>query len=144
MENRSEGMKVRDVMTPNPQCMPSGASIVSAAQVMRDQDIGDVLVADDNLLRGVVTDRDLVIRALASGSDLSSLTLADVCTEELFCVKEDATFDDAARLMADKAVRRVPVVNDNRLVGIVSLGDLALERDPDSVLGGISAAEPSN
>lgn len=135
---------VRDVMTTDLVACPSTASIADAARFMRDRDIGDVLVVDDGKVRGIVTDRDIVVRCIADGGDASSARLADVCSSQLTTVGSDAGIEEAAQIMRDNALRRLPVVDDGTAVGIVTLGDLAVEVDPSSALGGISAAKPTS
>ena len=134
---------VRDVMTTNLVTCPSSAPLKDAAGYMRDRDIGDVLVVDDGSIRGIVTDRDIVVRCVAEGGDVREATVGDVCTADLTTVSADATIEDAARLMRDNALRRLPVVDRGMPVGIVTLGDLAVQADPSSALGGISAASPN-
>jgi CBS domain-containing protein len=135
---------VRDVMTTDLVSCRSEAPIAEAARHMRDRDIGDVLVVDDGQVRGIVTDRDIVVRCLAEGGDVSKATIGDVCTSALQTVRSDAAIAEAAAIMRDHALRRLPVVDDGAAVGIVSLGDLAVESDPKSALGGISAARPNS
>ncbi|MGH9228742.1 MAG: CBS domain-containing protein [Acidimicrobiales bacterium] len=134
---------VRDVMMTNPLSVDAAASVRQAAEVMRDNDIGDVLVVGDGSLRGIVTDRDIVIRALADGRQPDATPVGDVCSPKLTVVDAQAEVDDAAELMGRHAVRRLPVVENNEVVGIVSLGDLARRSDPESALGDISAAPPN-
>lgn len=135
---------IREVMTPSPLALQSNTTVVDAARTMRDSNIGDVLVLDDSAgVCGIVTDRDIVVRAIADGQDPSSVKLADICTEGVVTVDADASVDEAARIMRDGALRRIPVLEDGSPVGIVSLGDLAVEQDPTSALGGISAAPPN-
>lgn len=93
--------------------------------------------------RGLVTDRDLVVRVLAEGGDVGERTVHQACSEELVSVGPDDAAEDAVRLMRRRTVRRLPVVEDGRAVGIVSLGDLAAESDPGSALGEISTAAPN-
>ncbi|MBU8553315.1 CBS domain-containing protein [Streptomyces sp. Babs14] len=134
---------VRDIMTDHPVTVEPLTSVTAVARVMRDRDLGAVLVTDGDELRGLVTDRDLVIRAVAEGGDPERTTVAGVYSdEELVTVRPDDELERAVELMREHAVRRVPVVDDGRPVGIVSLGDLALERDPESALGDISVARP--
>lgn len=136
--------KVRDVMTHRPVTLPEDAPVVRAAKLMRDQGIGDVLVTTENeQLCGVVTDRDIVVRAVADARDITATPVGSLCSSDLVTVRPDDEADDVVRLMRDKAIRRVPVVEEGHLVGIVSLGDLALERDPSSALSDISAAPPN-
>jgi CBS domain-containing protein len=135
---------VRDVMTTNVVYLPSETTLAEAAQTMREQDIGDVVVADGDNLTGLVTDRDIVVRAVAERCDPSSTTIGEIVSRDLITVRPDDSIHSAALLMRDHAVRRVLVCDDKGLVGIVSIGDLAEDMDPDSVLGGISRAEPNN
>ncbi len=135
---------VSDVMTTNLVTCPTTASIADVARLMRDRDIGDVLVTDHGELRGIVTDRDIVVRCVASGDDLSRASLMSACTNDLTTVTPDTPIDRAAQIMGEGALRRLPVVDDGIPVGIVSIGDLAIERDPNSALGQISAQRPNN
>lgn len=132
---------VRDIMTAAPVTVEPQASVTAVARIMRDENIGAVLVTDHDRLRGLVSDRDLVVRALAEGGDPEQTTVATACSEDLVTVGPDEDLDHAVQLMREHAVRRVPVVEEGRPVGIVSLGDLAIERDPESALGDISAAK---
>ncbi|MFF8970141.1 CBS domain-containing protein [Streptomyces sp. NPDC014995] len=132
---------VRDIMTAEPVTVEPQASVTSVARLMRDENIGAVLVTEEDRLRGLVSDRDLVVRALAEGGDPEQTTVASVCSDDLVTVTPDEDLDHAVQVMREHAVRRVPVVEEGRPVGIVSLGDLAIERDPDSALGDISAAK---
>ncbi len=135
---------VSDVMTTNLVTCPTTASIADVARLMRDRDIGDVLVTDHGELRGIVTDRDIVVRCVANGDDLSRALLTSACTTDLTTVTPDTPIDSAAQIMGDRALRRLPVVDAGIPVGIVSIGDLAIERDPNSALGQISAQRPNN
>lgn len=136
---------VRDVMTAGPVTVPPDATLIDAAQQMRDKDIGDVLVVDmEGRLRGIVTDRDIVVRALADGREARATTVGDVCSPDPVSVAPDDAVDRAVDMMRDKAIRRLPVIDNGRLVGVVSLGDMAIERDPQSALGQISAAAENN
>jgi CBS domain-containing protein len=117
------------------------ASLVEAAQRMRDNDIGDVLVVEsDGRLRGIVTDRDMVVRALAEELEARNTTIDDVCSTDLVAVDVEEDTDRAVELMRERSIRRVPVVDRGQVVGMISLGDMAIERDPGSVLAQISAA----
>ena len=136
---------VRDVMTKNPLSLPETASLSQAARAMRDSHIGVVLVTDSSdKLAGLVTDRDIVVRAVADGQDPNHVPLSRILSKPEFELKPDSSIDRAVKMMSDAKVRRLPVVDENgRCVGIVSLGDLAVARDPKSALGRISSA-PSN
>jgi CBS domain-containing protein len=134
---------IRDVMTANPTTMPMSASVLDAAHTMRDSNIGDVIVVDNGNVCGIVTDRDLVIRAMAQGRDPAKTKLGDICSHDLTTVSPSDSIDKAVQLMRQKAIRRLPVVEGGRAVGVVSIGDLAQERDPQSALSDISAAPPN-
>jgi CBS domain-containing protein len=110
---------------------------------MRDQNIGAVLVTEKDHLRGLVSDRNLVVRALAQGADPEQTTVANACSDDLVTIGPDDDLDRAVGMMREHSVRRIPVVEGDQVVGIVSLGDMAIERDPRSVLGDISAARPN-
>jgi signal-transduction protein with cAMP-binding, CBS, and nucleotidyltransferase domain len=99
---------------------------------MRDENVGDVLVTQDGMLCGLLTDRDIVVRAVAEGRDLTGTRLADVCSAGIVTVSPDEAAEVALRLMRDRAVRRLPVVEDGRPVGVVSVGDLTSGRDEAS------------
>jgi CBS domain-containing protein len=133
----------RDVMTPDPISVSADASVIEAARVMRDQDIGDVLVARDGVLLGIVTDRDIVVRVLAEGLDPEETPVEQASSGQLVVVRADDTVSSVVRQVRDSAIRRVPVMEDGHAVGIISLGDLARELDPESALADISAA-PAN
>jgi CBS domain-containing protein len=135
---------VRDLMTTDVVRLQVDITLDRAAKVMRERDIGDVVVADNERLVGLVTDRDMVVRAIADGLDPGNTTLGMVVSRELVTVRSDDTARSAARLMRERAIRRVLVVDEQQLVGILSIGDLAAEIDPESVLGGISGAAPNN
>jgi CBS domain-containing protein len=134
---------IRDVMTGNPITLPATSSVVDAARTMRDSNIGNVIVVDNGRICGIVTDRDITVRGVAEGRDVSSLKLRDICSQEITTLSPTDSVDDAVRLMREKAIRRLPVVEGGKPVGIVSLGDLAVEKDPHSALGNISAAPPN-
>ncbi|CAL9343555.1 CBS domain-containing protein [Streptomyces sp. enrichment culture] len=134
---------VRDIMTAAPVTVGPQTSVAQAARLMRDHDLGAVLVTDDGRLRGLVTDRDLVVRSVAEGLDPEETTVVRACSEDLVTVRPDDELDVAVRLMRDHAVRRVPVVDGEHPVGVLALGDVALERDPESALGDISVARPN-
>ena len=134
---------VQDVMTPDPITLPLSASLIDAAKMMRDVGIGDVVVVDGDEVLGIVTDRDIVVRGIADGCDAQSTALIDICSRELTTVSPDDQVGTAVRLMRENAIRRLPVVARGRPVGIVTLGDLALEQDRGSALADVSAAPPN-
>jgi CBS domain-containing protein len=111
---------------------------------MCEADIGDVIVTNEKgYICGIVTDRDIVVRAVAQGSDCQGTKLGDICSRELTTLSPDDSIDDAVCLMRERAVRRLPVVEQGCPVGIVSIGDLALAKDPTSALADISGAPPN-
>ncbi|MFI6144857.1 CBS domain-containing protein [Streptomyces sp. NPDC051109] len=135
--------RVHEVMTEKPVTVDGLTSLAEAARVMRDADIGDVLVLEGGRLRGILTDRDLVIRAMAEGRDPAETTVRAICSPEPITVGPADGVDQAAYLMRHHALRRLPVqTEDGELVGVVTLGDLEVERDPGSALAAIAAAEP--
>jgi len=134
---------VRDVMTPLPRVLDASASVMDAAEIMRDSDIGDVVVLEDRQLYGILTDRDIVVRVLAEGSDPATVRVGQVCSRELTTIPPTASVGDAVRLIREKAIRRLPVVEEGEVVGIVSMGDIAVARDRKSALGDVSAAPPN-
>jgi ATP-dependent Lon protease len=137
--------KVQDVMTQQVYCVKKTATVREVARVMHEKEIGDVLVVDDDgRLCGIVTDRDIVVRAVAENRDLDTMTAADIETEKLVTLAPGASADEAVRLMREKAIRRIPVVDKDMPVGIVTIGDIARQRDASSALGQISAAKPNN
>lgn len=134
---------VRDVMTLYPTAVPAETTLVQAAQLMRDREIGDVLVTRGDRLVGIVTDRDLTVRATADGLDPRTTPIDCCISPELVVVEAGDDVGTAVEALRDRAIRRVPVVDGEVVVGIVSIGDLARERDPDSTLAAISTA-PAN
>jgi len=142
-------MRVHDVMTKTAVCTRPDASLEEAAERMKSLDVGALPVCSDDRLVGMVTDRDIAIRSVAEGHNPRLEHVRDVMTPELVYCFEDQDTEDAARLMRDKQIRRLPVLNrDKRLVGMVSLGDLARETDDGQAAGQtlktISEAPPNH
>jgi len=135
--------KIANVMTPAPVTVPLTALIRAAAALMRDAQVGDVLVVDGERLIGIVTDRDLVVRGLAEGADPDIVSVAEVATASPVTVGPQDDPAEAVALMRRHGVRRVPVVEEGVAVGVVSIGDLAQDRDGTSVLAAISAQAPT-
>jgi CBS domain-containing protein len=134
--------KVEEIMTRDPRTVDASDTVTDAARVMRDSDIGDVVVMEDGQVAGIVTDRDIVVRGVAEGREPDSTAVSEVCTTGVETIEPEASVDDALSAMREKDIRRLPVAKNGRPVGIVSLGDLAVEREPDSTLADISAASP--
>ena len=127
-------MNIRDVMTPNPRTVSPEESIQNAARIMRDEDTGAVPVVENGRPVGMVTDRDIVVRAVADGGQLDR-PIRDIVTGHVISASPDMSTREAAELMSEHQVRRLPVVENERLVGIVSIGDLAVKEGKDSRTG---------
>jgi CBS domain-containing protein len=134
---------VNEVMTRAPHAIDATETVRAVALIMDEAAVGAVIVERDRKLCGILTDRDIVVRCLAKGGDPDLMTAGAVCSPNLTTLSARDTVDNAIALMASKAIRRIPVVDNGRAVGIVSLGDLAQYRDPTSALGGISSATPN-
>jgi signal-transduction protein with cAMP-binding, CBS, and nucleotidyltransferase domain len=134
--------KVRDIMTPNPVGVYYDQTIAEAARLMRDAGVGAALVVNGDSLGGVVTDRDLVIRGLAAGADADA-PVGPLCSSKLVGVDAGADIADAELLMRENAVRRLPVIQDGQIVGIISLGDIAVSGNSQSSLAAVSRATPN-
>jgi CBS domain-containing protein len=135
--------KVSDLMTSAPASLRPAQPLTEAAKAMREQGIGSVLVVDDGRLKGLVTDRDIVVRAVADGRDPGRTTLAEVCSPDLVTAAPDDDADTAVQRMRERGVRRIPVVDGDRPVGVLSIGDMAIERDERSALADISVQKPN-
>jgi len=136
-------MTIREVMTPHPVTFQASTPVTDAARAMREYNMGDVVVKQDGKLCGIVTDRDIVIRVLGAGKDPSSTDLGSIRTHPLLTISPDQSTSEAVELMRERAVRRLPVLENDTVIGIVSLGDLAARLDRRSALGAISAAQPN-
>ena len=117
---------VRDAMTENPRSIGASASVVEAARLMREGDIGSLPITEDEKLVGMITDRDITTRVVAEAADPSTTSVGDVYSRDLISVEPDSDLEQAVELMARHQVRRLPVVEDGRLVGIVAQADVAL------------------
>jgi CBS domain-containing protein len=135
---------VEEIMTRDPRTVEIGDSIVDAAREMRDGDIGNVIVTDGGRVAGIVTDRDIVVRAVAEGRDPQSTTVGDVCSSNPRTLEAGDSVEAAVQAMGENSIRRLPVVRDGDLVGVLSLGDLAQDRDAGQPLADISAASPNH
>jgi CBS domain-containing protein len=136
---------IKDVMTPNPQTVAADATLADAAREMKQDDVGAVLVRDNGSVSGILTDRDIVVRAIAEGRDPSSTKVSDVASRDVKTLTPDSSVEEAIKIVREQNVRRIPVVDDNgNPKGIVSIGDLAIERDTGSALADISSEPPNN
>ena len=127
-------MNVRDVMTTNPRCVSQNDSIQIAARIMKEEDTGVVPIVDNGRPVGVITDRDIVVRAVADGSQANK-PVREIASGDLVCATPDMSTREATRIMSERQIRRLPVVEGDRLVGIVSLGDIAVKEGKDSRTG---------
>ena len=126
-------MKIREIMTTNVECDSPATSIEDLAQKMKTLDVGFLAVCENDRLVGTVTDRDIVIRAIASERDISSVTAREIMTHDVFWCHENDDLKDVAEKMREKDVRRMLILNrDKRLVGVVSIGDLAKVEEGES------------
>jgi CBS domain-containing protein len=134
---------VRDAMTENPRSIGQSASVVEAARLMREEHIGSLPITDDEQLVGMITDRDITTRVVAEAADPTTTSVGDVYSRDVVSVGPDNDLDEALQLMARHQVRRLPVVENGRLVGIVAQADVALRENEKTgqLVGAIS--EPS-
>jgi CBS domain-containing protein len=122
------GTKVREVMTDRPRCVTMETPISEVAQLMESEDIGSLPVLEGDQLAGMITDRDIVVRAIAQGKDPRGMPVREVASRELVTVYADDDLSNALEKMASQQVRRLPVVDEeNRLVGVLAQADVALE-----------------
>jgi CBS domain-containing protein len=120
---------VREAMTKDPRSIGPSASVVEAARVMRDEHIGSLPITDGDTLMGMITDRDITTRVVAEAADLATTSVGDVYSQDLVSVEPDKDLEEALGLMARHQVRRLPVLEDGRLVGIVAQADIALREN---------------
>jgi CBS domain-containing protein len=136
---------VRESMTTNPRSIDATASVVEAAQVMRDEHVGSLPVVEDGRLAGMITDRDVAVRIVAEGADPQSVKVGDIASRRVVTAEPDQDLDEARRLMAEHQVRRLPVVEGDELVGILAQADVSREEDPGQVGEMVEAiSAPSN
>jgi CBS domain-containing protein len=134
---------IQDVMTPNPIALDSSATVAEAAQKMKSSDVGTVVVVEEDQLLGILTDRDIVVRCIAEGKNPDSTDCGDVCSRNVATLSPGDSVEFALDLMTRHSVRRLPVVQQGKAIGIVSLGDTTLATSPDSPLGEISSRPPN-
>lgn len=136
--------RISEMMTDRLVTVGPDDPVTAAAAAMREHDIGDVLVTEDRVVRGVITDRDVAVRVVASGLDPASTAVRDIASGQVVSVRPDEPVASAVKKMREHAVRRLPVVDDDgRAVGVITIGDLASYDDPDSALSDISTATPN-
>ena len=120
-------MKVREIMTKDIASLRSDDSLEHAAQLMKQYNCGSLPVCTQDKLIGIITDRDITVRSVATGEDVSHKRVGDVMTNDVVFANPETDVNDAARIMSDRQIRRLPVVENNSLIGIVALGDISLE-----------------
>jgi CBS domain-containing protein len=127
------GKSVKDAMTPDVTTATPSLSLTDAAMLMKQEDVGSVPVVDGERLIGMLTDRDIVVRGIADGSDPHAVTAGDIASRDIVTVRPDDDLDEALRLMAQHQVRRLPVVDDGHLVGVLAQADVAHEAKEKAV-----------
>ncbi len=132
---------VSDIMTKKPVTLPPSASVREAAQIMRDDNIGDVLVVDGDSLVGIITDRDISVRVVAAERDPHEVTIGEVCTHSPVWIRPDIHAFEAVDKLRSHAVYRLPVLENGRVVGIVSIGDLVLKLEERTALAEVFAGQ---
>jgi CBS domain-containing protein len=135
---------ISEVMTRDPATCSTSDSAADAARAMRDGNFGAVVVTDDESVAGILTDRDIVVRAVAEGRDPGSTSIGEIFSANPTTLSPGDNVSEAVARMREDHIRRLPVVEDGKAVGIVSIGDLAVSHDGESALAGISAASPNN
>jgi CBS domain-containing protein len=135
---------VRDVMTKQPVVLNSDATVKDAAKAMSEHHIGSVVVMERGSPCGIVTDRDITVRAVAAGSDVSRMRLGEICSKSLASVSPDQSVEDAINLMKSKDIKRVLVMSDHTLEGIISLGDLTARGEGEDIQQDLSRAKPNS
>lgn len=134
---------IRDILSGDPVTVEASATVEEAAKLMDQKDIGNVLVVENGEVQGIVTDRDIVVRVIAKGNG-GDASVREAASTDLETLEPDSSVEDAIKKMEQANVRRLPVVEDGKPVGVVSLGDLAEAKDRDSALADISSASPNN
>lgn len=135
---------IKEVMTQKPTVVTTETSVAEAAKAFKEGHFGALIVTDGEQVAGLLTDRDITVRVVAEGKDPSDTTVGEVMTKDVKTLSPDDSVEDAIELIRREDVRRIPVVEGAKPVGIVSIGDLAVERDEDSALADISSASPNN
>ncbi len=135
-------MKVKDIMSSDVSFVSTAAKVPEIAMLMKQKDVGSVPVLQNENVVGIITDRDITIRVLAENKDINQVTAEQIMTADPVCVEENYNIDRAADLMAEYQIKRLPVLNKGKLVGMIALGDLAIEHihmdEAGEALSGIS------
>ena len=120
-------MKVKDIMTKDVACVNPESNVVEAAQLMQKHNVGSIPVCDQSGVVGIVTDRDIIVRNIAHGKNPSDTPVRDVMTGQVITASPDMEVDEVTRLMSEKQIRRIPVVENNMIIGMLALGDVATD-----------------
>lgn len=121
-------MKVRDVMTRSVDWVTPETSVVEVAQLMKKDDVGSIPICKENRLIGIITDRDIVLKVVAAGGNTNNISAKDIMSTDIVSVSADQDVHEAANLMSEYQIRRLPVLEKGELVGIIAIGDLAIEK----------------
>ncbi|KGK90744.1 MULTISPECIES: CBS domain-containing protein [unclassified Clostridium] len=128
-------MKVKDIMTKNVASLNPEDTVEHAAQLMKEYNIGSLPVCNEEKVIGIITDRDIAIRSSAEGENVQKQTVRDIMTSNPVTIKSDIDVEDAARIMSERQIRRLPVIESNNLVGMLSLGDVSVESGSNETAG---------
>ncbi|MDU0154304.1 CBS domain-containing protein [Bacillus cabrialesii] len=126
-------MKIRDIMTKNVECCEPTASITELAKKMRDSNVGSIPICENGTLQGIVSDRDIVTRCLAENQ--MDAQASDIMSADIVSGHPDMSAEEAGQLMAEHQIRRLPILENERIAGIVALGDLSVKKDTDQKAG---------
>jgi CBS domain-containing protein len=126
---------VRDMMSKTVESLGPADSVIQAARLMKDLDVGSIPVVEHGKVCGIITDRDIVLRVVASGGDVNSRSIREVMTDRIVVAAPDWDLARAAKTMAEEQIRRLPVVENGQLVGMLALGDVAVDGHKDRVSG---------
>lgn len=121
-------MKVRDIMTSSVDWVSPNTTVVEIAQLMKKDDVGSIPICQDDSLIGIITDRDIVLKVVAAGGNTDNASCKDIMSTDIISVTADQDVHEAANMMSKYQIRRLPVVENGKLVGIVAIGDLAIEK----------------
>jgi CBS domain-containing protein len=127
------GKRIREVMTPSPETVEPGQAVAEAAKLMKQADVGMIPVVQEGQLSGTVTDRDIVLRVIAEGKSPASTTVGEIASGQVVTVDPEQELEEALELMAKHQVRRLPVVENGRLIGVLAQADVAREGDEREV-----------
>jgi CBS domain-containing protein len=143
MRAKRRSPQVRDVMSTGVVSVQLHDTLADAARAMRENNIGDVVVLNGDQLFGIITDRDIVVRGIAEGFRAGITEVKDIASKHVVSIAPDDYVGDAMQIMKDKAIRRLPVVENGEVIGVISLGDAVLQEEPETAAADISAAPPN-